>query len=195
MKTLDEQMKEYKNSVWTSFITSVLLIIFALVLSFKEEDIISTAILVLGFLGLIFGVLYLLKYFKLIKENKIYSNDCLKGLLMILFGGVALLKNEDLAQMLAFLLGAYLIYHNASRFQICLNYDSISDGHYWKYLAGISAGCIIPGILILINPFSNVAISHLIAICVIVSSTITFLQNFAMLIGMGRIHEKQTSKE
>ena len=91
--TVDEQKKGYKKSVWMSFMTAILLIIFALVLFFKEEDIISTSILVIGFIGLIFGCYYLLKFFKTRKEDRIYRNDFLHGILSLLFGGIALLKN------------------------------------------------------------------------------------------------------
>lgn len=194
--SLEEQKQDYKKSIWYSFVTGILLIIFALVLFFKNEDIISTSIIVVGFLGLIFGVLYLLKCFKTIKENRIYRNDFLQGILMILFGGVALLKSEELASMLAFFIGAYLIYHNSYRLQICFHLDSLSDGHYWKYIGGISIGCIFAGLIILLNPFDGkIILSHVIAVCVIVSEGVNILQNFAMLIGLGKKNEKQTSKE
>ena len=92
---------------------------------------------------------------------------------------IALLKSDELANMLAFLIGAYLIYHNAVRLQIAMNLDGFSEGHYWKYIAGISAGCIVPGILILLDPFPSIPLSQVIAICIIVSSTINILQNIA----------------
>ena len=60
MVTIEEQKNNYKKNIWMSFLSAVLFIIFALVLFFKEEDIISTSILVLGFLGLILGSFYLL---------------------------------------------------------------------------------------------------------------------------------------
>ncbi|MCI8575188.1 MAG: hypothetical protein HFI09_01830 [Bacilli bacterium] len=195
MLTLDEQIKYYKKSIWMSFLNAILFIIFALVLFFKEEDIITTSILVIGFIGLVFGCFSLLKFFKTSREDRIYRNDFLQGILLILFGGIALLKNTELANMIAFLIGAYLIYHNAVRMQICLHFDGLNQGHFWKYLAGISAGCILSGIMILLNPFDEIAISHVIAVCLIVSEGVNIFQNIAMLIGMGREDEKQTSKE
>lgn len=196
MLTVDEKKNNYKKKVWTSFLTSGLFIIFALVLFYKEENIISTSILVVGFIGLIFGILNILKYFKENKENRIYSDHLLQGILMLLFGGVALLKSEELASMLAILIGAYLIYHNAVRLQICMNLDSLSTGHYWKYLAGISMGCIFTGIVILLNPFAEtIALSHVIAVCVIISSFVNILQNVAMLVGMRKFDEKSTDQK
>lgn len=195
MVTIEEQKNNYKKNIWMSFLSAVLFIIFALVLFFKEEDIISTSILVLGFLGLILGSFYLLKFFKTKKEERIYHNDFLQGLLMILFGGIAILKNEMLASMIAFLIGAYLIYHNARRMQMCFHLDGFSQGYFWKYLAGISAGCMVAGILILLNPFETIAISHVIAVCIMVSEGVNILQNIVMLFEMGRENENQTSKE
>ena len=193
MLTIDERKNNYKKKVWSSFLTSGLFIIFALVLFYKEENIISTSILVVGFIGFILGILNVLKYFKENKENRIYNDYLLQGLVMIIFGGVALLKSEELASMLAFLIGAYLIYHNAVRLQICMNLDSLSAGHYWKYLAGISLGCIFTGIVILLNPFAEtIALSHVIAVCVIISSLVNILQNIIMLIGMRKFDEKTT---
>ena len=129
------------------------------------------------------------------KKLRIYDDSLLQGILMILFGGIALLKSDELANMLAFLIGAYLIYHNAVRLQIAMNLDGFSEGHYWKYIAGISAGCIVPGILILLDPFPSIPLSQVIAICIIVSSTINILQNIAMLFGMGKFDEKTTDQK
>ena len=53
----------------------------------------------------------------------------------------------------------------------------------------------VAGILILLNPFETIAISHVIAVCIMVSEGVNILQNIVMLFGMGRENENQTSKE
>jgi len=185
MISMEERRAKIKKNVWESFISSILFIIFALVLLLKEEDIISTLVLIVGFFGLVLGSIHLLMYYRMEKPLRVYSNDVFGGLVMILFGGIAILKNEILANMLTYVIGAYLIYKNANRLQMILHLDE-ENTSYWKYLAGLSIGCIFLGCLIVLNPFETIAISVIIAVCVIASEVINLIQNVCILIGLGR---------
>lgn len=192
--SLDEQKNKIKKGFWESFLISGLFIFFAVILLFKEEDILSTLILSIGMLGIVFGVLHFPLYFRLPRETRIYSNDLTKGLVFVLFGGIAILKNDLLVDMATIVIGAYLIYKNANRIQLCLNFDDGTD-HYWKYLACFSVVAIFLGILILLNPFSNIPISMVLSVCVIASEGISIIQTIAMMVGIRRNHGKSEEKK
>lgn len=190
----EEQKNKIKKGIWESFLTSGLFILFAVVLLFKEEDILSTLILAIGMLGIVFGVLYFPLYFRIPKEMRIYSNDLMKGMVFVLFGGIAILKNDLLVDMVTIVIGAYLIYKNANRIQICLNLDE-GVNYYWKYIACFSVVSIFLGILILLNPFSNIPFTMVLSVCVLVSESIHIFQNIAMLIGLRRVYESDKEAE
>lgn len=190
----EEQKNKIKKGIWESFLTSGLFILFAVVLMFKEEDILSTLILAIGMLGIVFGVLYFPLYFRIPKEMRIYSNDLMKGMVFVLFGGIAILKNDLLVDMVTIVIGAYLIYKNANRIQFCLNLDE-GVNYYWKYIACFSVVSIFLGILILLNPFSNIPFTMVLSVCVLASESIHIFQNIAMLIGLRRVYESDKEAE
>lgn len=179
-----EKKQKIKNEIRESFLISILMIIFALVLLFKEEDIINTLVLVVGYIGLAYGALNILFYFRLVESMKKISNHLFKGIVLILFGGIAILKNLMIADILTLVIGAYIIYKNANRFQLCCNFHE-KGTNFWKYLAGISLGNVFLGAFIILNPFTaTIGISTIIGVCVIVSEGINLIQNIIMLVGM-----------
>lgn len=196
MKLLEEQDKRIKKGIWLSFLSSFLFIIFAFILLFKKGDIISTLFLVIGYLGLIMGSLYFIRYFKSDKSVKSYSVDAFYGVTFVLFGIIFILRSDVLANMLTYLLGAYLIYKNASRLQTCLNFSAISSRAFWNYLLVFSVIGMILGFIIIFNPFEGrITITSVIAYCVILSEIIHVLQGIAILIGSTKKYEDKSSKE
>ena len=175
---------------------SALLIIFAFILLFKEGDIISTLVLVVGYLALIFGCLEFVRFFRLEDVRKGYSRDAFYGLVYFFFGIIGILRSEILATMLTYLLGASMIYKNASRFQVCLNFGAEKKSSLWNYLLIFSILGIILGLVIILNPMDGkVALTKVIAYCVIISEVIHVIQGMAMLVGSGKKNEEQSSKE
>lgn len=190
------QKESIRKNLWFSFLISALLIIFAFILLFKEGDIISTLVLVVGYLALIFGCLEFVRFFRLEDGRKGYSRDAFYGLVYFFFGIIGILRSEILATMLTYLLGASMIYKNASRFQICLNFGVEKKSSLWNYLLIFSVLGIILGLVIILNPMDGkVALTKVIAYCVIISEVIHVIQGMAMLVGSGKKNEEQSSKE
>lgn len=190
------QKESIRKNLWFSFLISALLIIFAFILLFKEGDIISTLVLVVGYLALIFGCLEFVRFFRLEDVRKGYSRDAFYGLVYFFFGIIGILRSEILATMLTYLLGASMIYKNASRFQVCLNFGAEKKSSLWNYLLIFSILGIILGLVIILNPMDGkVALTKVIAYCVIISEVIHVIQGMAMLVGSGKKNEEQSSKE
>ena len=66
-KTIVENIKK---SCKESFIASFLLIVFAVVLLINPENFMSSAINVFGYIGVFFGVLNIVFYFRISKEKR-----------------------------------------------------------------------------------------------------------------------------
>lgn len=191
---LEERMKKMKKNIWESFFSSILLIIFAFILLFKKEDILGTIVIIVGFIGIILSGFHLLNYFRMDKDLRVYSNDIFQSIVFFFFGGIAILKNLVLADMLTYVLGAYFIYKNANRFQNCISFAEIQKKNFWNYLSLVSVVGILLGILIILNPFADkFSISLVIAYGVLITEVMNLFQNVAFLIGVNKINESKES--
>lgn len=196
MEMWEERISKIKKSVWISFFVSFLFVVFAFILLWKLGDIISTLFLVVGYLGLLFGSLHVFRYFKVERKKQTFGDDLFYGLVYFFFGLIGILKSDVLANMLTYLLGAYLLYKSANRCQICFNLGNYSKKNFWNYLAIFSVIGLVLGLIIIFNPFQNkFSITNVIAYCVIISEVIHVLQGVAILVGSGKKNENESGKE
>lgn len=186
--SFEERKTKIKKSVWTSFISSLLLVIFALILLLKEQDMISMFVLVLGYCGLFFGCIHLLIYFRMEREKKFFSNDLLEGALFLFFGAIAIFKNVILADMLTYLLGAYIIYQNADRLQVFLNFGQWNKQKSWYYIAILNIIGMFLGTFIILNPFDGIVVM---SYSILVSEFLLVLQSFYLLMNVGKVNEAE----
>lgn len=190
MNSVLNETETIRKKTFFSFVISFLLIVFAFILLFREEDFISTFVLILGFFFLIFSCFSFVKYFHMEKGLKAYSNSLFEGILFFVFGIIAILKSETLAGMLTYLLGAYLIYKNASRLQFGMHLKYSTGKTFWNFMSIISILGILFGTFIVLNPLDGkVSITTVIAICILISEIIYIFQSIAILIGMKKSHE------
>ncbi len=191
MISREEFIHKIKVSVWTSFAVSLLFVIFALILLFKTEDIISNFILTLGFMGMIFGCICFLKFFRSDKVSRSYQDDLFEGILFGLFGFIAIMKHMIFADMLTYFVGFYLIYKNARRFQMCFHLKEDSSIKFWNSVAFLSAIGILFALIIIFNPFvGRIAFTKVIAYSLIGSEIIHIFQSVFILIGLKKNHEE-----
>ena len=85
-------LESLKKRVYSSFIASILLIIFAVVLLINPDNFIPTAINVFGYVAILMGVLNIVFYFRLPKENRLYSKNLSTSVLLILSGHLQVMK-------------------------------------------------------------------------------------------------------
>lgn len=192
MLRVEEKNEKMKKSIWLSFLPSFLLIVFAFILLYKEDDFLETFVLILGYFLMIFGSLRLVFYLRLKEEQRRENNDILEGIIFFFFGLIAILKNSVLAGMLAYLLGAYYIVKNAYRLQISLDFKFNSQNSFWYYVAIISGIGVLLGAFIILNPFEEIiSISKMIAYCTFIIECISIFQNITILIGMAKKNESK----
>lgn len=191
MYQVEEKNKKMKKSIWLSFLPSFLLIVFAFILLYKENDFLETFVLILGYFLMIFGSVRLVFYLRLNEEQKIENNDILEGVIFFFFGLIAILKNNILAGILTYILGAYYIVKHANRLQICLDFKFQTKNSFWYYIAVISGIGVFLGTFIILNPLeSKFTISKMIAFCTLITEVISIIQNIAILIGISKSNER-----
>ena len=175
-------LESIKKKIWFSFVASILLIIFAMVLLINPDNFIPTAINVFGYVAIFLGILNLVFYLRLPKENRIYSKNLSTSILLILFGIIAFIETSILQEMITIILGGYLIFRNAFRIELAFMLQDKVKG-IWLSCLIISAINLILGFLIVINPFTTISINWYLGIMVMISEGLLILENVLLLIG------------
>ena len=181
-------IENIKKSCKESFIAAFLLIVFAIVLLINPENFMSSAINVFGYIGVFFGVINLVIYFRIPKEKRLYSTNFRNGLLLFLSGIIAFFKTEILTDMITIIIGGYLIFRNIDRSNMAMMLQNDTK-KLWIFILATSIINILIGLFIAINPFDNwVSLKTLLAILIMVSEGIIVIQNLVVLLG---VHPKE----
>ena len=181
-------IENIKKSCKESFIAAFLLIVFAIVLLINPENFMSSAINVFGYIGVFFGVINLVIYFRIPKEKRLYSTNFGNGLLLFLSGIIAFFKTEILTDMITIIIGGYLIFRNIDRSNMAMMLQNDTK-KLWIFILVTSIINILIGLFIAINPFDNWgSLKTLLAILIMVSEGIIVIQNLVVLLG---VHPKE----
>lgn len=187
-------LENIKKNCKESFIASFLLILFAIVLLINPDNFMSSAINVFGYIGVFFGVLNIVFYFRISKEKRLYSANFRNGLLLFLSGIIAFFKTDILTDMITIIIGGYLIFRNVHRANMAMTLQNYTE-KVWGLVLVTSAINILLGLFIAINPFENwVSLKSLLAILIIVSEAIIVIQNLAVLFGV-HLKKKQVEEK
>lgn len=183
-----------KKTCWNSFIAAFLLIVFAVVLLINPENFVNIAINVFGYIAVLMGVLNVVFYFRIPKEQRVFSKNFTTGLLLFIFGIISFIKTDILKDIITLLIGGYLIFRNVDRANIAMNIRQYKE-KMWIYLLVISFISIILSFFIVMNPFSSLLTENaIIAIMIIISESLLIIQNIMILVGL-RSNEKQNKEE
>lgn len=178
-----EVLKSIKKGATMNLIAPLLLIVFALVLFQNPDNFISVAVSIFGYGAIFVGVINSLLYFRLKGEEKVYSKKLTNALLMISFGITSFFQNALFSQIICVLLGAYIIYQNASQLTISLIIKDYQS-KVWSYLFVMALVDIILGIVIVINPFPSSELNLYLASLIVISEFLVFMQNILILFGV-----------
>lgn len=184
-------MKNIKKSIWESFISVFLILLFAIVLLKNPENFISVSIHLFGYIAIFIGVIDLVLYAKLLKEEKIIHKKIMQSAILFSFGLIAFFETETLKNMITFLLGGYFIYLNASRLELSMYLKNFTK-KIWIISVIISIINILLALVLIINPLSFEITNFYISILVMIIEGLFFLQNISILAGVRydkEIHE------
>jgi len=183
-------LKNMKKGVWGSFVCAFLIILFAVVLILNPSNFISVAINIFGYGAIFVGVLFLVYYFRLANEKRLFNRKLFEGVLLICFGIVAFFLNDLFKEIVTVLLGGYLLYQSVSRLELAFNLEHYTKS-LWIYLVGISIINIVLSMVIMINPFKE-NINTYLSILLIVTESLLVIQNLIILIG---VRNEQETKD
>lgn len=175
-------VKNIKKGVWESFVASLLLIVFALVLLYNPENFLESSITTFGYIGFFFGVINIMIHFKNNKESLVYKNNFQTGLILICASIIAFFKTSVIKEFIAFILGGYLIYRGSLRASLSMNFQEHNKKTSLVILILALLNMVL-GVLMILNPFTSlIKINELIAILIIINEVLYMLENIIILI-------------
>ena len=175
---IKEYIKKYNKS---SIITSILMIIVAILLITKPIKTMEWIIILISAIIIIDGIFDFINYFRSDKETKLYSFGLIEGLLEVLAGVLIILNKDALITFLPLILGIFIILKNIIKIQLAINLKQISDSWYLLLIFAILS--LLLGVLIILNPFSSIiAITLLAGIFLLMTETVNLIENIYLMI-------------
>lgn len=175
---IKEYIKKYNKS---SIITSILMIIVAILLITKPIKTMEWIIILISAIIIIDGIFDFINYFRSDKETKLYSFGLIEGLLEVLAGVLIILNKDALITFLPLILGIWIILKNIIKIQLAINLKQISDSWYLLLIFAILS--LLLGVLIILNPFSSIiAITLLAGIFLLMTETVNLIENIYLMI-------------
>ncbi len=175
---LKEYIKKYNKS---SIITSILMIIVAILLITQPLKTIEWIVIFFGIIIIIDGIFDFINYFKSDKEIRLYSFDLVEGLLEILAVVLIILNRNILIAFFPLMLGIWMIVKNIIKIQLSLNLKQVYENWYLLLIAAILS--LILGILIILNPFSSaITITFIAGIFLLVTEVFNLIESIVLMI-------------
>ena len=174
---IKEYIKKYNRS---SIITSILMIIVAILLIVKPIKTMEWIVMLLSIIIIIDGIFDFINYFKSDKETKLYSFGLIEGLLEVLAGILIILNKGVLIAFLHLILGFWIILKNILKIQLAINLKQFSSDWYLLLIFAILS--LVFGILIILNPFSVIAITLLAGMFLLITEIFNLIENIYFMI-------------
>ena len=174
---IKEYIKKYNRS---SIITSILMIIVAILLIVKPIKAMEWIIIFLSAIIIIDGIFDFINYFKSDKETKLYSFGLIEGLLEVLAGILVILNKDVLIAFLPLILGSWIILKNIIKIQLAINLKQFCSDWYLLLIFAILS--LLFGILIILNPFSVITITLLSGIFLLITEIFNLIENIYFMI-------------
>ena len=178
-----QDIDKVKKEIQGSFVISILLIIFAILLSTNKEDFINIAIKVFGYLSILVGVLQVFTYIRQNEEKRKNNRYLMNGIILTFYGIIAIIKAYLLNEVITILLGGYFILKNSSRCQLAIEIKPEKE-NLWKYIFMFAILNIILSMLLIIDPFTNIAVNLYISLTIIIEEIIYVVSSFLLLFNL-----------
>ena len=183
---IKDYIKKYEGC---SIVVSVLMICISLFLMFKPLESLEVFTVIFAIIILLSGLGYLISYFTISKESRLFSIDLLLGLVTIISGIMLLVYKKDVINVFPIILGIWIIISNLFKLQLSINLSTVEDSG-WIYLLLLSILTICIGVLLIVNPFeSTIAIVSLAGIFLLVTEIVNIIEDIYVFAKIKKIEK------
>lgn len=137
--------------------SSILLIVFAVLLILKPVNMTKTLIMIIGLLLVIDGFIAVINYLTSDKNYQMFSTGIFEGIIEVLAGALFLLYYETLMQAFPIILGIIIVIKNIFKLQVALNLRQLGYAD-WVYNLLIALIVMLLGVVVILNPFTSLKV-------------------------------------
>lgn len=183
---IKDYIKKYEGC---SIVVSVLMICLSLFLMFKPLKSLEVFTVIFAIIILLSGLGYLISYFTISKESRLFSIDLLLGLVTIISGIMLLVYNKDVINVFPIILGIWIIISNLFKLQLSINLSLFLDNTYLG-LVLITILMIIFGLLLIINPFASfMTITVTAGTLLLITEVINLIESIYVIIKLNKVKD------
>ncbi len=183
---IKDYIKKYEGC---SVVVSVLMICLSLFLMFKPLESLEVFTVIFAIIILLSGLGYLISYFTISKESRLFSIDLLLGLVTIISGIMLLVYNKDVINVFPIILGIWIIISNLFKLQLSINLSLFLDNTYLG-LVLITILMIIFGLLLIINPFASfMTITVTAGTLLLITEVINLIESIYVIIKLNKVKD------
>lgn len=162
--------KFLKKSGWTDIVTSLIFILFGIILMVRPESIMSIVAVLLGLIFIAMGVLKLIDYFATDKkDNYLFA----MAVVLIIIGIVIMFCADIILSAFRILIGIWIIYSGIMNLQTTIVWKDYQS-KLWLTTLILSIVVIIAGIYVLVN---SGAILQTVGITIVIYGLVNVIEN------------------
>lgn len=183
---IKDYIKKYEGC---SIIVSILMICLSLFLMFKPLESLEVFTVIFAIIILLSGLGYLISYFTISKESRLFSIDLLLGLVTIISGIMLLVYKNDVINVFPIILGIWIIISNLFKLQLSINLSLFLDNAYLG-LVLITILMIAFGLLLIINPFASfMTITVTAGTLLLITEVINLIESIYVIIKLNKVKD------
>ena len=183
---IKDYIKKYEGC---SIIVSILMICLSLFLMFKPLESLEVFTVIFAIIILLSGLGYLISYFTISKESRLFSIDLLLGLVTIISGIMLLVYKKDVINVFPIILGIWIIISNLFKLQLSINLSLFLDNAYLG-LVLITILMIVFGLLLIINPFASfMTITVTAGTLLLITEVINLIESIQIIIKLNKVKD------
>ena len=183
---IKDYIKKYESC---SIIVSILMICLSLFLMFKPLESLEVFTVIFAIIILLSGLGYLISYFTISKESRLFSIDLLLGLVTIISGIMLLVYKKDVINVFPIILGIWIIISNLFKLQLSINLSLFLDNTYLG-LVLITILMIAFGLLLIINPFAPfMTITVTAGTLLLITEVINLIESIYVIIKLNKVKD------
>ena len=162
----------FKKIFKMSLISSIMFLLFGLLLIFQTENVIKTVSIVVGSLLVIIGAFPIVNYFRNRNQSIFSSAGLLYGIFSVVAGIIIIVNKNLLATIVPVLTGVWMIINSVNKIQISMELrDRKVPTWYISFIFAIII--LIGGALLIINPINgSIILSKTVGILIVIYSVL-----------------------
>ncbi|MGN1001048.1 MAG: HdeD family acid-resistance protein [Bacilli bacterium] len=147
----------FKKIYRMSIVSSVLFLLFGLLLFMQTETVIKSVSIIMGCVLLVLGIVPIVNYFKNRVEGFFSSTGLLYGIFSVVAGLIILINNDVLVTIIPILSGVWMIVNSVNKIQIAMELRD-NKINSWIGTFIFSIIILIGGVFLIVNPLKSALI-------------------------------------